>query len=114
MHKVWRFALPVNDVVEVEMPAGAELLTVAWQDDNIFHARGLSLWVRVDPAAPKEVKRFAVVGTGHPAPEPEEGKYVGTAFLWNGVVVHVFEQVPVLKEVPDPRPYGAGKEDPEW
>ncbi len=69
------------------MPAGAVVLHVGIQH------RILTLWALVDPDAAPSIRRFAVVGTGRPAPEDHEGRHVGTVieglFVW-----HVFEESP--------------------
>lgn len=75
---------------EFAMPKGAELLTVQTQ-----YAGGPgetpALWALVDPDAPRETRRFQLVGTGHREVE-EDLTYVGTFQLTGGSFVgHVFE-----------------------
>lgn len=86
--KIWKHALSLNsDIEEVLMPAGAEILCVREQGKNVC------VWFRCDPSRARVVRRFQIVGTGHPAPGPE-GKHLGTAMLASGdLVVHVFEIV---------------------
>lgn len=81
---VWKYALPkvMNDV---EMPAGATVLAVAEQHNEIC------LWAKVDPAAEKVKRTFQVVGTGHAELDGTE-TYLGSAQISNGnFVFHVFE-----------------------
>lgn len=81
---VWKYTL-TGTINPITIPEGAELLTVAGQDDNIC------LWVRVDPTAPQVPRVFFVVGTGFPIPG-DAGEYIGSALVRNGMFVfHVFE-----------------------
>lgn len=74
-----------GDIVTVEMPAGAEILTAREQHG------GICVWARVNPDSPKQHRRFRVAGTGHPDVQP--WLYVGTAFLMAGqLVFHVFAE----------------------
>lgn len=73
---------------EVELPVGAEIVTVAMQRGHP------TLWARVDPSADEEVRVFEVVATG----ARFEGEYclhVGTCFD-GGFVWHVLELVGLL------------------
>lgn len=91
MKTVWKFGplQPEHWTVEIEMPAGAEVLHVNVQ------SRGLDedayLWALVDPNAPKGLRRFFLVGTGQPLSE-DAGRHVGTWDMMNGRYVwHLFE-----------------------
>lgn len=80
---IWKFELPIDGVVE--MPASSEVLCVQTQYGKPC------LWVKVNTTAPKVVRQFAIVGTGHQMPMPH-GRYVGTFQLDEGsLVFHVFE-----------------------
>ncbi len=81
---IWKYTLAIADDVELCMPEGARILTVAEQ-------HGLPwLWAMVDPAAPKVARRLAIRGTGHPL--GDVGDYIGTFMLERGALVfHVFE-----------------------
>lgn len=77
-------------MTELEMPAGAEVLTVQRQGD------GPVLWAMVNTTAPKERRRFLASGTGHDLPPGvTRRRYVGTFQLPDpifGVTVwHVFD-----------------------
>lgn len=81
---VYKYPLPLGDVVEVEMPAGAQILTVQTQ-----HGQPC-IWAMVTPDAPPVVRRFRVAGTGHDL--GEVGAYLGTFQLLEGAFIgHVFE-----------------------
>ena len=80
---IWKTVLKGTDVQIVEIPQGAEILCAREQNGNIC------MWYRCDPAAAKIEHKVAIVGTGSWA--PEDGRYIGTAFLHNGsLVFHVF------------------------
>lgn len=79
---IWKYELRPG-LTTVEMPSGAEALTVAAQGE------GVCLWARVTPENPTEVRQFYTLGTGHTALIPL-GRYVGTAFL-GPLVFHTFE-----------------------
>lgn len=83
---IWKYEIPIADLVEICMPEGAVVLHAGVQHDIPV------MWARVDPAARMVVRKFRVAGTGH-ALEPEVGEHLGT-FLLNGgqLVVHVFEE----------------------
>lgn len=84
----YTLSLEGQDIKEVVMPVGANVLTVKVQGGT------LCLWALV-PAArgivPDETRRFLVVGTGQPFPEHPE-RYIGTVQLMGGaLVLHVFD-----------------------
>lgn len=84
---IWKFALdPLNDVMSINMPKGAEVLSAGVQS-GIVH-----LWAVVDPEADKEPRAFLAVGTGHLTFD-DLGRFVGTVMLFDGqLVFHIFEQ----------------------
>lgn len=80
---IWKAALEAADVQEIQVPVGAEFLCAREQYERIC------VWFKCDPAAPKEWRKIAIVGTGHPA--PADGRYLGTASLQGGnLMFHVF------------------------
>lgn len=82
MRAIWKFELPVTDEADVDMPYGAEILTV-----ESASTYTLNVWAVVDPGAGTGPRRFSIRGTGHPL--GEVGEFVGMAtdgrFVW-----HVF------------------------
>lgn len=86
---VWKF--PINFGLAggdfIEMPQGAQILTVQLQ-------KGVPcLWAVVNPDAPKELRLFEIVGTGHPM-RLGSMQYVGTFQLYvDELVFHVFERL---------------------
>lgn len=89
MIAVWKFPLKPY-ISTLGMPEGAEILRVGAQGSEAF------IWARVDTDAKIEVRSFAVVGTGHPAPGSQDGAYVGTFDVTMPgdpiLVFHVFEE----------------------
>lgn len=85
MRTVHKYPLAAGVEQPVEMPQGAEILTVAFQGDNLV------LWAKVDTDSPLRQRTFAVYGTGHPIPQ-KAMEYIGTAHLVSlGFYFHVFE-----------------------
>lgn len=82
--QIWKFPLEwdYGREAEVEMPKGAEILTLQVQ-------HGIPcLWARLCPAREKVKRRFSVIGTGWDF--DGAGAYVGT-YQQDGFVWHVFE-----------------------
>ena len=92
MHRqIWKFELDSDG--EIQMPAGANILTVQTQNDKPM------IWAIVDPQAPMETKKFTVLGTGWFVP-PSTGVYIGTFQLQGGALVfHVFHDMAGQGEV---------------
>lgn len=87
MLAIWTYAVPIADAFAVEMPRGAVSLTVQMQ-------RGVpTLWVRVDPKAPKMRQHFHILGTGHEHDDNDTlWRYIGT-FQDGDLVWHLFQEV---------------------
>lgn len=84
---IWKIALSVADVQDIEVPAGAQLLTAREQ-----HGK-LCVWFKCNPDRPMVKRRIAILGTGHAAPD-DDARYVGTGFFSDGaLVLHVFERI---------------------
>lgn len=83
---VWKFPIPAP--MEIPMPKGAKILTVASQ------FKTPTMWALVDPDADLEHRKFFIAGTGHPMPNAaDEWTYLGTAHDVDGLglVFHFFE-----------------------
>lgn len=90
MKTIWKYKLDVNDNVFIEMPKGAQVLSVQIQDG------APCIWALVDPDAKKEKRLFEVLGTGHTMPEDMgiNRAFIGTFQLWAGrLVFHLFERL---------------------
>ncbi len=87
MKTIWKYELTASDENDLQMPEGAEVLTVQVQGGLVC------IWAIVDDTAPLTSRCFEIFGTGH---RIEDGsgkrKYVGTFQLQGGsLVFHVFE-----------------------
>lgn len=82
---IWKYELVPNDLITIEMPKDAQILSVNSQGDNVF------LWALVDPIELTESRKFMVFGTGHDVPDINLS-FIGTFMLFKGgLVFHVFE-----------------------
>ena len=81
--QIWKYSL--ENIIE--MPKGAEILTIDIQNGQMFNAQ---MWVKVDTENEMEKRIFEVIGTGQNFDDTNR-KYVGTyqegPFVW-----HVFEK----------------------
>lgn len=85
---IWKFELDTTDMIGVDMPIGAEILTVQEQYGKPC------LWALVDAESKKENRIFCIHGTGHDVSSSHAKKYVGTYQLMDGsLIFHVFELV---------------------
>jgi hypothetical protein len=85
MTVIWKYQIPIGDVVHIEMPAGAEPLYADIQ--GVMPC----LWARVDPTQPKEIRCFRFAGTGH-ALDSGVGRHIGSWKMASGTLVfHLFE-----------------------
>jgi len=86
MKTIYKYQLFAGHDV-MEMPKGAQVLTVQAQNDKPH------IWALVDPyESSVEARRFGVYGTGHDMPD-DLGPYIGTFQLEGGsLVFHVFDQ----------------------
>jgi hypothetical protein len=85
---VWKYAIPLAEEFEIEMPQGAHVLTV--QDQLGTYV----LWALVDPTHTPRRRRFWLAGTGRQIPMAENLSYVATIQLHGGeLVFHLFERV---------------------
>jgi hypothetical protein len=82
---IWKFNLPISDTSIAVMPEHALPLSVAEQDGALY------LWAEVNTDAPFSPREFKVRGTGHPL-HGNEGKYIGTVVMKNGLVWHVYDE----------------------
>lgn len=81
---VWKFPLMLAVEQTINVPAGADWLTVQMQDDRPV------VWAHVNPAAAQLPRRILMVGTGHAL--LGKGVYLGTAqMVYGGYVWHFFE-----------------------
>jgi hypothetical protein len=91
MRTVYKYHLLTQDAQTIELPRGAEYLTVQMQHDRP------TIWALVDTNAPTERHTVRVVGTGNPIERDALAgmRYLGTVQEkgWPSFVWHIF--VPV-------------------
>ncbi len=83
---IWKFPVALaqlDDEIVISIPAPAEVLSVGEQFGQFV------LWARVNPEAKQVHRVLCVRGTGHPF-KGNEGLFIGTVQLSNGLVFHVF------------------------
>lgn len=83
---IWKFELREVGINSIEMPKGAEPLSVGQQGGQLV------IWAVVNLDAGTTIRHFRVVFTGKPLAR-SEGVYafLGTVQMPNGLVMHVFE-----------------------
>lgn len=87
MLSVWKYEVLREERFAIDIPKGAELLTVQMQGNTA------QLWALVEPDREKETRHFHLAGTGHPIGD-DVLQYVGTFQTRMGLVFHLFEVVP--------------------
>lgn len=88
MTTIWKKVLLPQTVQKVEVPKGAEILSVMGQHERVV------IWFRCNPDNALETRAIAIIGTGHEAPEASESRFIGTVLLENGnLVLHIFERI---------------------
>jgi hypothetical protein len=87
-HKtIWKYKLTPDGLITIEMPKGAQVLSVKPQGDDVC------LWALVDPSAEVKDRKFMIFGTGHDVPNIDLC-FIDTFMLFEGgLVFHVFEVV---------------------
>lgn len=90
-----------NAINEVEIPMGAETLSVGVCKEITNSSDGstpkvkevISIWFEVDDSAPKEKRTFLIFGTGANMDETAnfDRKFIGTVRKANDYAFHVFE-----------------------
>ena len=83
---IWKFPIETEDEQVINVPVGAEFLSVQVQNDQPC------IWAKVDPQENVIVRaKVVIVGTGHPAKHTNGMSFLGTYQLAGGNFVgHVF------------------------
>lgn len=85
MRTVYRYPIPLTDSFSLDLPAGAEILSIQAQHGEP------QLWALVNPSAPTETRVFRLAGTGEAIRESAL-RFVATFQIHGGSrVCHVFE-----------------------
>ena len=88
MKTIWKYELETLDLFGLDMPIGAEVMTVQTQNGKPY------LWCLVDARNNKETRTFITYGTDHQISGTEHKTYVGTYQLADGdLVYHLFELI---------------------
>jgi hypothetical protein len=84
MRTVWKFPLVMTDYQSINMPHGAEILTVEMQGDQPC------LWALCEPENALRPRSIWIHGTGHRV--GDIARYIGSVQMMGGALVfHVFE-----------------------
>ncbi len=88
MITVYKYTIDPNGS-EIKIPCQADILTVAFQGDD------LCFWAKVDTDKELRTRNFYAFGTGHEIPRRmgTDYEYIGTGFMGNGLVFHLFERM---------------------
>jgi hypothetical protein len=93
MKTIWKYPIKKADIVEIIMPAAAEILTAQWQNEEPC------IWALVNPFEQKnETRTFEIFGTGKDVPVGMgvERKYINTFQMPSQIgplVFHIFERI---------------------
>lgn len=89
MKKIFKYPFGASSIASIEMPIGAEILSVEDQGGVP------TLWALVDPNAEKKHRKLAVFGTGweiEPGSRADVNTYVGTVHMKQVPLVwHIFD-----------------------
>ena len=84
MEVIWKFPIKVTDEVTLEVPEGAQILSIQVQKEVPC------LWAKVNPENPKKRMKIRIYGTGHEYQEIS-GVFIGTFQMQGGsFVFHAF------------------------
>ena len=89
MKTIWKYSIKLEPIQSIDMPVGAEILTLHKQgsrrEDEVY------LWCLVDSDMPKETRSFLFVETGEEI-NFDNSEYIGTLWFLTGThVVHLVE-----------------------
>jgi len=88
MITIYKYDVPAEDYFELELPIGAQILTVQSQFGEPH------IWVLGDTEKKSEVRYFRLLGTGHDFKlnSDKVKQYIGTFQIEGGMLVfHLFE-----------------------
>jgi hypothetical protein len=83
MKRIYKYELKEGSV---EMPIGAKILSIQYQNNRPY------IWALVDTDVECDFRYFTIVGTGEDFPEADDFTYINTIqdgpFVW-----HIFEYI---------------------
>ncbi|MEX0598907.1 MAG: hypothetical protein WD512_20655 [Candidatus Paceibacterota bacterium] len=85
MKRIFKYPIPVNDKITLELPIGSDILTVGIQKGEPV------IWALINTQAKiNTIRHLELYGTGMEV--PAERHYIGTFQMLNGgLVFHLFE-----------------------
>jgi hypothetical protein len=87
MSVIWKYEIPLTDVIKISMPEGAKILHFGFQSEQVC------IWVEVEPDNKKEERTFTTIGTGRNF-DSSNLSYIGTYLTCaDRYVWHVYEEV---------------------
>ena len=87
---IWKFEVPAQTNVSIELPHQGEILSVGYQGDFIY------IWVKFSEEYKDrlDIREFEIYGTGHPIPSGVKRKFIGNVHMYNNTLVfHIFEKI---------------------
>ena len=102
MITIYKYDLALTDRQTLQLPAGAEILSVQEQEAWLYEHRStpanqrtLQLWALVDTKAPVTPRHFTIAGTGNPLTNQVILRHIDTVVMARGSLVwHIFEVLP--------------------
>ena len=92
MKTIWKYDLPIGDLVEIEMPQMAEIIHVGIQAGFDSVSKTVQLWAEVETEYSMRKRTFVVYGTGHELHDDKRLKHIGSFIMaGGGLVFHVYE-----------------------
>lgn len=79
MRTIWKFS--IDETLMVKAPGLGKTVLVGAQHSDHWVA-----WVEVDTDRPDTLRKYRIVGTGHPIPDDAKshvGSYIDGAFVWH-------------------------------
>jgi hypothetical protein len=90
---IYKYTIPIQDEFELELPKGAQILSVNTQYDIP------QIWCLLALPVELEKRKFRLAGTGHAIEGSLNLVHIGTFQLSNGALVfHLFEIKPDIQE----------------
>ena len=87
MKTIWKYLLPLQERPSIDMPEGAEILSVQFQREV------LTMWALVDPSKPLKARHFEIAGTGFELRDLPRRHIATVQTESQNLVWHIFEAV---------------------
>ena len=96
MITIYKYKLSVD--TEIILPLSAEILSVGCQTAGTMEEKeDICIWIKINTELQLYKRYFKVYGTGHEInEETKQHKFIGTVQMKNGLVWHIFEQLPLI------------------